>query len=69
MTSHDTRRWLLASSLLGATALVSACGSAPATQTTERTVTTTTAPAPAAMMAPPLGSTTTTTTRTQSQTP
>lgn len=53
---------VLAASLLGATALVSACSSGPTSETTERTTTTTTAPAPGmTTTAPPMGSSTTTT--------
>jgi hypothetical protein len=65
-SSHDWRRALLAVSMLGATALLSACGSGPTTQTTERTTTVTAAPG-TAMMSPPAASTTTT--RTVTQTP
>jgi hypothetical protein len=63
-------RVLFTASVLGATALLGACGSGPTTQTTERTTTTTVAPPPpgTAMMTAPAGSTTTTT-RTQTQTP
>jgi ABC-type glycerol-3-phosphate transport system substrate-binding protein len=68
ISSQNLRRSLLAASMLGATALLSACGSGPTSQTTERTTTTTVAPPPGtAMVMPP--SSTTTTTRTQSQTP
>jgi hypothetical protein len=64
-SSHNLPRWLLTASLLGATALVSACGAnPPTTTTTERT--TTTAPV---TMAQPMPAATTTTTRTQSVTP
>jgi hypothetical protein len=65
-SSHDLRRALLAASMLGATALLSACGSGPTTQTTERTTTVTAAPG-TAMMSPAPASTTTT--RTVTQTP
>ncbi len=68
-TATSFRRGLFAAAVLGATALLGACGSGPTTQTTERTTTTTVAPpAGTAMMTPPVGSTTTTT-RTQTQTP
>ncbi len=71
MTSRNAARGvMLAATVLGATALLSACGSSPAPSVvTERTTTTTTAPPPGMVMAaPPVGSTTTTT-RTQTQQP